>query len=107
MPSPLFYFIFFDFLLIRTSQGNKAYLLQMPSGMVPLYCHMSSHGLGACGGGGWTLVMKTNGNKVSHDNQQFVVCRNMHINIFLIRIFERIVKTSFVPSRVVRDIWIL
>ena len=79
----------------------------MPSGMVPVYCHMSSHGLGACGGGGWTLVMKTDGNKVSHDNQLFVVCRNMYINIFLIRIVERIVTTSFVPSRVVRDIWIL
>ena len=39
---------------------------------VPVYCHMSRHGLGACGGGGWTLVMKTDGNKVSHDNQLFV-----------------------------------
>ncbi|XP_078349799.1 putative skeletal organic matrix protein 5 isoform X2 [Oculina patagonica] len=43
------------------SQGNKAYLLQMDSGKVPVYCHMS--GLGACGGGGWTLVMKIDGTK--------------------------------------------
>ena len=77
----------------------------MPFGKVPVYCHMSRHGLRACGGAGWTLVMKTDGNKVSHDNQLFAVCRNMHVNIILIRIFKRIAKTSFAPSRVVRDIW--
>ena len=37
----------------------------MHSGKVPVYCHMTNHGLGACGGGGWTLVMKIDGNKVS------------------------------------------
>ena len=58
------------FFFIR-SQGNKAYLLQMPSGKVPVYCHMSRHGLGACGGGGWTLVMKIDGNMVLHENQLF------------------------------------
>ena len=73
----------------------------MPSGKVPLYCHMSRHGLGACGGGGWTLVMKTDGNKVSRDTQLFAVCRNMHINIIFIRRFERIAKMYFVPPRVV------
>ena len=36
----------------------------MQSGKVFVYCHMTSHGLGACGGGGWTLVMKTDGHKV-------------------------------------------
>ncbi len=36
----------------------------MDSGKVPVYCHMTSSGLGACGGGGWTLVMKTDGAKV-------------------------------------------
>ncbi|KAL9953453.1 hypothetical protein ACROYT_G040875 [Oculina patagonica] len=45
------------------SQGNKAYLLQMASRKVPVYCHMTSSGLGACGGGGWTLVMKIDGTK--------------------------------------------
>ena len=39
----------------------------MPSGKVPVYCHMSQHGLGACGGGGWTLAIKTDGSKVSRD----------------------------------------
>ena len=46
------------------AQGNRAYPLQMHYGKVPVYCHMTSHGLGACGGGGWTLVLKTDGSKV-------------------------------------------
>jgi len=47
----------------RKARGNRAYTLQMHSGKVPVYCHMTNHGLGACGGGGWTLVMKIDGNK--------------------------------------------
>lgn len=43
------------------SEGNKAYFLQMGSGKVPVYCRMTN--LGACGGGGWTLVMKIDGAK--------------------------------------------
>ena len=46
------------------SVGNKAYLLNVESKKIPVYCHMTSAGSGACGGGGWTLVMKINGNKV-------------------------------------------
>ena len=54
----------------------------MPSGKVPVYCHMTSDGLGACGGGGWTLVMKTDGNKVSHrTTNRLSLWRNRHINI--------------------------
>ncbi|KAL9953449.1 hypothetical protein ACROYT_G040870 [Oculina patagonica] len=45
------------------SQRNKAYLLHIASKKVPVYCHMTSSGLGACGGGGWTLVMKIDGTK--------------------------------------------
>lgn len=44
-------------------KGNGAYLLQMPTGSISVYCHMTSHGLAACGGGGWTLVMKIDGKK--------------------------------------------
>ena len=72
----------------------------MPSGKVPVYCHMSGKELGECGGGGWTLVMKTDGNKVSNNNRLFAVCRNMDINIILIRRFERMAKMYFVPPRV-------
>ena len=53
----------FDFFFYR-ARGNRAYPLQMQSGKVLVYCHMTSVGLGACGGGGWTLVMKTDGHKV-------------------------------------------
>jgi len=47
---------------LKTSE-NRKYLLQLPSGKIHAYCHMSNHGLGACGGGGWTLVMKIDGHK--------------------------------------------
>ena len=46
------------------SKGNTAYLLDVGSTKVPVYCHMTKHGLDACGGGGWTLVMKIDGSKV-------------------------------------------
>jgi len=45
------------------SRGNKAYTLSLGSTKIPVYCHMVSAGLGACGGGGWTLVMKIDGSK--------------------------------------------
>ena len=43
---------------------NKAYILKVGSVKIPVYCHMTSVGLGACGGGGWTLDMTTDGTKV-------------------------------------------
>ncbi|XP_022809969.1 uncharacterized protein LOC111346988 [Stylophora pistillata] len=43
----------------KKADGNKAYSLHISSDKVPVYCHMTS--LGACGGYGWTLVMKMNG----------------------------------------------
>jgi len=42
---------------------NKAYSLKLGSATVPVYCHMTDDDLGSCGGGGWTLVMKIDGNK--------------------------------------------
>lgn len=45
------------------SRGNTAYVLQTNTGKIPVYCHMTSHGIGGCGGGGWTLVMKIDGHK--------------------------------------------
>ena len=62
----------------------------MPSGKVPVYCHMSHHGLGACGGGGWTLVMKTDGSKVSHDNKLFAVNVVLWTSIFIYKRRSRI-----------------
>ena len=46
------------------AKENTAYLLDVGSTKVPIYCHMINHSLDACGGGGWTLVMKINGSKV-------------------------------------------
>ncbi|XP_068699587.1 uncharacterized skeletal organic matrix protein 5-like [Montipora foliosa] len=40
---------------------NKAYMLPTDIGKIPVYCHMTSD-VGECGGGGWTLVMKIDGN---------------------------------------------
>ena len=46
------------------AKENKAYLLDVGSTKVLVYCHMTTHVLHACGGGGWTLVMKINGSEV-------------------------------------------
>ena len=52
------------FVFLR-SIGNRAYPLKMGSSLeLHVYCHMTND-LGACGGSGWTLIMKTDGNKVS------------------------------------------
>ena len=58
------------YLFIRKLK-NKAYLLNVDSKQIPVYCHMEAAELGACGGGGWTLVMKIDGNKVAAAMQQF------------------------------------
>ena len=54
------------------STGNKAYPLRLGSSLeLDIYCHMTDD-LGACGGGGWTLVMKIDGRKVK--NMILIVC---------------------------------
>ena len=53
---------------LTRSKGNTAYLLDVGSTKVPVYCHMTTDGLDACGGGGWTLVMKIDGSKVLKTN---------------------------------------
>ena len=51
----------------------------MPNiGKIPVYCHMSNSGLGECGGGGWTLVMKIDGTEVTNELREgplFLVLR--------------------------------
>ncbi|XP_073249248.1 uncharacterized skeletal organic matrix protein 5-like isoform X2 [Porites lutea] len=42
---------------------NEAYTLHVNSEQIPVYCHMVKAKLEECGGGGWTLVMKINGDK--------------------------------------------
>ena len=58
--------------LFTRKRENKAYLLNVESKLIPVYCHMEAAELGACGGGGWTLVMKTDGKKVAAAMQQFL-----------------------------------
>ena len=55
-------------LLFYRIESNKAYLLNLDSIEVPVYCHMTSD-LGAYGGGGWMLVMKIDGRKVISSKQ--------------------------------------
>jgi len=48
---------------ILQNQGrakSQVYTLMLGSRNIPVYCHMGDFG---CGGGGWTLVMKTDGTK--------------------------------------------
>ena len=47
---------------------SQVYTLMLGSRNIPMYCHMGDFG---CGGGGWTLVMKTDGAKVKEGNLLF------------------------------------
>ena len=57
-----------------SSTGNKAYPLRLGSSLeLDIYCHMTDN-LGACGGGGWTLVMKIDGDEVKkQDNSRHLM----------------------------------
>ena len=50
-------------------------MLQTAVGKLPVYCHMTSHDNDACGGGGWTLVMKIDGHKVCME------CFKLHLHV--------------------------
>lgn len=41
-----------------------AYQMRVGAEITSVYCHLSTAGLGTCGVGGWTLVMKINGTQV-------------------------------------------
>ena len=49
------------------SNENKAYQLKVGTEKIIVYCHLSRTDLGACGAGGWTLVMKIDGTKVMNN----------------------------------------
>ncbi|XP_022809751.1 uncharacterized protein LOC111346747 [Stylophora pistillata] len=46
----------------KRSKENRAYQLLVDHGKVNVYCHITDD-LEGCGGGGWTMVMKMDGNK--------------------------------------------
>ena len=55
------------YLIISSSAPDGVYCLKSNdnSEIYPVYCHMLELPT-KCGGGGWTLVMKLDGNKVNH-----------------------------------------
>ena len=66
-------------IILFSSAPNGVYYLKSSddSGLYPVYCHMSS--LSAqCGGGGWTLVMKLDRDKVKN-----VIINNIQVLYFL------------------------
>ena len=52
--------------MLLRSREDKAYPLVMEDKVVDVYCHMTmgTTGNDACGDGGWTLVIKMDGNQV-------------------------------------------
>ena len=48
-------------------------MLPTDIGKIPVYCHMTND-VGECGGGGWTLVMKIDGNKVHMTSLKDLKC---------------------------------
>ena len=49
------------YLTSNSSSKSQVFTLKFGLLTVPVYCHMGDFG---CGGGGWTLAMKTDGTKV-------------------------------------------
>ena len=56
--------VHFSFLLKFRTRESKACDLNVGSENIPVYCLMDDTGMGTCGGGGWTLVMKIDGTEV-------------------------------------------
>lgn len=64
-PSPVTIFgIYATCLCPFRTRENKAYTLRLDSQDTLVFCHLNDIGLGECGGGGWTLVIKSDGAKV-------------------------------------------
>ena len=65
--------------LLFSSASDGVYYLKLNknSEIYPVYCHMSSLST-KCGGGGWTLVMKLDRDKV-----EYVIANNIHSNLVL------------------------
>ena len=56
-------FAFLCYFINRESKSAAYYLKTEDGGVAYTYCHMEN--IRGCGGGGWTLVMKIDGAKVS------------------------------------------
>ena len=60
------------YICVARATENKAYSLQVDSGNLHVYCHRTN--FGACGEGGWTLVMKIDGSKVYTFSFVLLIC---------------------------------
>ena len=63
---------------VFSSRESGAYPLVVGSLPINVYCHMTmaNTGNGACGDGGWTLVMKIDGTKVLSNYTNVMYCWN-------------------------------
>jgi len=76
--------------LVLSSRESKAYPIFVGSLSINVYCHvtMANTGNGACGDGGWTLVMKIDGNKVLPNYTNVMYCWNGKIIIDVITLYR-------------------
>ncbi|XP_078351668.1 uncharacterized protein LOC144636353 isoform X2 [Oculina patagonica] len=63
------------------TEGNRAYPLKLGSVVLPVYCHMTDD-LGACGRGGWTLVIKNDGSKATFHYDSNLWSNNETFNVY-------------------------
>ena len=75
---------------VLSSRECKAYPLVVGSLSINVYCHvtMANTGNDACGDGGWTLVMKIDGNKVLPNYANVMYCWNGKTIIDVITLYR-------------------
>ena len=74
---------------VFSSRESKAYPLIVGSLPINVYCHMENRsGNGACGDGGWTLVMKIDGNEVLRNYTNVMYCWNGGTIIDIITLYN-------------------
>ena len=113
-------FLFFPFLFKRSSMSGVVTLL-VDSKPLSVFCHMRNFG---CGDGGWTPVMKINGNEVHTVNEWFISyidplsfktlqIANVHVTyVWLLFFFEKVMhkeqtlfNVNFKTYGVYNDFW--
>ena len=113
-------FLFFPFLFKRSSMSGVVTLL-VDSKPLSVFCHMGNFG---CGVGGWTPVMKINGNEVHTVNEWFISyidplsfktlqIANVHVTyVWLLFFFEKVMheeqtlfNVNFKTYGVYNDFW--
>ena len=87
---------------VFSSHESKAYPLIVGSLPINVYCHMENrNGNGACGDGGWTLVMKIDGNEVLPNYTNVMYCWNGGTIIDIITLY------NYSGARAIREILVV